>query len=126
KPHPVFEAYILQIGPTQGLCFVKGLGKDVETSVYGSELRTAYTKLRDQVEQSYGTYRETDTLLPGSIWSEPRDWMMALVKKERMLAATWNKETRATLRRDLRDIYLVASALSSETGWLSLEYYFDI
>lgn len=125
KPHPAFEAYIVQVGPTQGLCFVKGVGKDVETSVYGSELRTAYTKLRDQVAQSYGAFRETDTLLPGSIWSEPRDWMMALLKKERMLAATWNEETRATLKRDLRDIYLVTSALSAETGWISLEYYFD-
>jgi hypothetical protein len=32
---------------------------------------------------------------PGSIWDEPNDWMMALRKQERFLAAYWKKNRKA-------------------------------
>ena len=125
KPHPDFEFYVVQIGPTTGLCFVKAVGNDVITSVYGTEIKAQYKKIRDQVASTYGNYRERDLLLPGSIWNELNDWSMALFKKERVLMASWNLDSGATLRRGLRDVYVNASAARAGTGYVSVEYYFD-
>jgi hypothetical protein len=125
RPHPDFESYVAQIGPTTGLCYLKALGKKIATSIYGPALRLEYTKIRDQVASTYGKYSETDILRPGSIWDEPRDWMMGLVKKERMLASQWSSETNATLRPGLREVIVGVSAFSTENGFVWLEYYFD-
>jgi hypothetical protein len=104
RPHPDFESYILQIGPTTGLCFVKGVGTDVATSVYGSELKSRFQKVRDQLVAVYGKLQETDMLLQGSIWDEPRDWMAGLLKKERLLFGKWHRDVGSSLKVGLREI----------------------
>lgn len=125
RPHPDFESYVVQVGPTTGLCFVKAIGKNVTTGAYGTELKSHFTKIRDQVASTYGKYQEVDMLRTGSIWDEPRDWMMGLAKKERLLFTKWAVDTGATMRQGLRDVFLGAAALSSSTGYVVLEYYFD-
>src|SRR5262245_32212432 len=49
KPHPEFESYLVQVAPTTGLCFVKAIGKDISTNVYGSDLKRKYEDMRDQL-----------------------------------------------------------------------------
>jgi hypothetical protein len=122
KPHPDFEAYIVQVGPTTGLCWVKGVGKNVSTSVYGSELKVAYNDLRDQVGATYGQYEEMDFLRAGSIWDEPKDWTMAMLKKERYLMSTWKT---GILKPGLKMVGVNVSVLSRDTGFVNVEYYFD-
>src|SRR5262245_25659388 len=89
KPHPDLESYVALVTPQTGVCYVKGIGKTVRTSVYGSELRSTFDDLRHQLEGVYGPGKVVDSLKPGSIWNEPKDFMMGLVKSERFLIARW-------------------------------------
>ena len=125
KPHSAFEEYIVQIGPTNGLCWIKAIGKTIKTNVYGSEVRSTFTDLKERLSANYGKSEDIDRLFPGSIWNEPQDWMMALLKKERLLFSSWDHESGATLNSELKSVGLVASALGTEEAYISLEYYFS-
>jgi hypothetical protein len=63
-----------------------------------------------------------DVLGPGSIWDEPRDWMMAMLKKERLLLSIWEK---GFPKSGLKLVGVKATALSREMGFVSVEYSFD-
>ena len=125
EPNPAFAYYLVEIGPTTGLCFVKAVGKEVTTSVDGIQLRSQFSRVRDELALTYGQYGETNRLLQGSMWHEPLDWMMGLVKEERLILAVWSPDTGANLAPGLREIFLTVSALSTHRGYVVLEYYFD-
>ena len=120
QPHSGFEYYILKFGPSTGLCWIKGVGVNIQDSAYGVALRSGFTSLKDQLSKVYGQPKDMDLLMPGSIWDEPRDYMMALVKNERVLISTWD----VAGKRDLKQVGLMASALRRDVGYLSLEYSF--
>lgn len=122
KPHSAFDRYAVRISPTTGVCWIKGLGADLETSVYGVELRIAFEGLRNKLEQAYGPYKLTDRLLPGSIWNEPKDFMMSMAKRERVLLAQWDRANGSKLPEDIDHIGLIATADNSTTGNVMLEY----
>ena len=122
KPHSAFEFYILQITPKSGLSWVKALGKNVPTNGYGFELQSVFSEMEGKLSRSYGRNTRTDALLPGSIWNEPRDWMQALLKRERILVSAWDEKSGATLPEGLTSIYLGVSAVDTESGFISLEY----
>jgi hypothetical protein len=124
-PHPDFEFYVAQVSPRSGLCYVKGVSKPVRTSGYGTELRTQFETVRDEVSAAYGHYRTVDMLLSDSMWEGPRDWMAGLAERERLLFAHWTEETRATLRPHLTTVFVAANAKTSQSGYVVVEYYFD-
>jgi hypothetical protein len=123
KPHQAFETYVVQISPTYGVFFIKAIGKRVNTSVYGTELKSAFTQLVTSLENTYGTAKTYDFLRPGSIWDEPNDWMMALRKQERFLAAYWEEKTDGLYQGDILNLGVMVDAISTETGVIFLEYY---
>lgn len=125
KPHQAFESYGVWVGPTTGLCFIRGVGKDIPTDVYGAELVAQYNILREQLAKVYGNYSEEDYLDPDSMWNEPRDWMRSLERKDRVLRAFWSEEEESTLKPTLKYINLSASAQYAEKGYLEVEYVFD-
>jgi hypothetical protein len=125
RPHPDFEFYVAQVSPRTGMCYVKGVGRQVRTNGYGAELRSRFVRVRDEISASYGRYRTVDMLLSDSIWAGPRDWMAALAERQRLLFAQWNTETRATLRPHLTTVFVGANAKTSESGFVVVEYYFD-
>jgi|SRR5208283_134027 len=91
KPHPIVEKYILLFSPQNGLLKVVAVSKDIETSVYGEELKRKFTEIRDSMTDTYGQpTRNFDFLKGGSIWNEDQDWMMGLAKKERVLDTYWD------------------------------------
>lgn len=124
RAHSAFESYVVQVGPQAGLCWVKAVGHHVRAGAYGLELKTRFTEMKTRLEQLYGTPEVFDRLLPGSVWNEPRDWMMGLIKKERVLAAIWSEKSKATLPADLRSVGLSADAISSDSGVIAVEYTF--
>jgi len=83
RSHPDFNLYTLRITPTHGLCSIVAMGRVINTSVYGTELINAFNNIESSLTSKYGTPKHLDYLLPGSIWHEPNDWMMSLLKKER-------------------------------------------
>jgi hypothetical protein len=124
KPHSAFESYTLAISPKQGLCKVVAIGVDIRTSVYGAELVSQFDAIEQMVTEKYGRAQRHDFLRSGSIWNEPRDWMMGLLKKERALTTFWTREEIPALPPALGAIELEANALSSEKGYLILSFEF--
>ena len=124
RPHAAFEVYALLIAPSSGLCQIRAVGKDIRTSSHGLQLRSSFEDLVSALSESYGKVTKLDRLLPGSIWDEPEDWMMSLVKKERFLQAEWPGKAGSALGRDLQSVDLVARAKRRDTGYLFLQYSF--
>lgn len=125
KPHSAFESYIVQVAPKGGLCWIKAIGKDIQTSAYGIELKSAFNDMKGKLEKTYGKHNITDQLMPGSIWNEPNEFMMAMIKKERYLMAIWNADNGSTLGDNIKQIVLIASPSSRDTGYISIEYSFS-
>jgi hypothetical protein len=124
-PHSDFESYILHVTPRQGLCKINAVGEDVDTSVYGVELRRAFDEIVAALNAKYGEGDRLDKLAPQSIWNEANEWMMALKKKERILMAIWPKDSGgAALPDNVKTIGLEALALSTDKGYLRLVYEF--
>ena len=124
EPHSAFESYSIQVGPQTGLCWVKGIGRTLTTSVYGIELKHEFESMKKSLREIYGEPKVFDLLLPRSIWNEPRDWMMSVVKKERILAATWDEKSKASLPMNIKYVALGVSALNTNRGYIVLEFAF--
>lgn len=121
-----FESYTLVVGPHQGLCKIAGIGRNISTSSQGIELRSAFDRLESMVAERYGTGSRIDQLLPGSIWQEPNDFMMGLVKKERHLETYWLKDKPdAHLPPDIEAISLEANGLRSDVGYMDVSFEFN-
>jgi hypothetical protein len=110
SPHPGMEFYVAQVSPRTGLCYIKAVGKPVQTSGYGTELQSQFENMRDEISAAYGHPRTVDMLLSDSMWEGPRDWMAGLAERERLLFAHWTSESRATLGPHLTNVFVGASA----------------
>jgi len=82
---------------------------------YGIEYITVTNgKVKDIIGQTYGLPTdEFDYLKYGSIWSEPRDWLTALRKGERVYATYWMGDDGLSLPEPLGSIVLEIHFLSS-------------
>lgn len=125
KPHSAFEAYVVQVSPKHGLCWIKAVGKDIPTNVYGIELKSAFNDMKGRLEKTYGQHDTTDFLMPDSIWNESNEFMMGMHLKQRYLMALWDAENNSDLTDNLRAIGLVASANGRDQGYISIEYSFQ-
>jgi hypothetical protein len=125
KPHNAFPDYLLLFGPKTGLCKVVALGKVVATSVYGTELRSAFDTLEERLKAQYGKNERLDYLREGSIWNEPKDFMTALFKKERVLASYWSAKEGSRMKDELKTIELEVHPLSEENTFMIVSYDFQ-
>ena len=123
RPHPSFELYSLIFSPAQGLLKLTAIGRSIQTSSFGNELHNSWPEIRDTVVKTYGEPKTFDYVRTGSLWKEREDWMMGLLKKERVLAAYWDLKSR--LPNHISFIKLSAEALSTEKGYLALGYEFE-
>jgi hypothetical protein len=122
--HADFEKYSVLVTPTHGLCKIIATGRNITTSSFGSEVQEAHSRLREALTSKYGQPTNNyDFLKAGSIWRERNEWMMALVRKERVLATFWTDKPR--LPDSLQGIHLEARGLSTSTGYVILDYEFE-
>lgn len=119
-----FNDYRLIITPKQGLCKIIAWTPNIESSVYGDGVKDKFSALFDALTSKYGKGRKLDTLRPGSIWDDPRDWMMGLAKNERFLTAIWTKKHGDSLSPDVQAIALTAHGVNSSHALISLGYEF--
>lgn len=125
KPHSAFESYIVQISPVAGLSWVKAIGKPIDASSYGVELMSAFESMEKKLKVAYGSQNKHDFLMHESIWNEPRDWMQAVLNKERILISQWNKETGASLTDGLLSVALGVGIYDTSSGYIAIEYSFE-
>jgi len=126
KPNRFFETYAVEATPEAGVCFIKALSNDINTSVYGEGLRSEFKKMAGMIANKYGLpTKEVDRLTDGSIWDEPRDYMMSLKKRERTLWSMWGTSEGADLPNNIASIFLMAQARKTNVALLTLEYQFN-
>lgn len=122
--HVAFDDYRLLVTPKQGLCKIVAWTPSISSSAYGDGIKTKFSTLFDALTSKYGNSKKFDFLRSGSIWDEPRDWMMGLAKGDRTLNAYWDAEEKSALPEDIQSITLQAAAVSSDIGIVSLTYEF--
>jgi hypothetical protein len=123
SPHSDFEEYIVRLDPTEGVFWIKALGKDISDSGYGFSTKSKFSETEQALSSAYGTGELVNFLFPGSIWDELEDWMMSLCKDERFYFKKWEKSDGTAIANGILSIYLGANATSSSKGYLTLEYY---
>ena len=122
KSHPAFEFYSLIFSPKDGLLKIVAYGNDIKTNAFGEAVHGSFIEIRGAISQTYGQPEfNLDRVKAGSIWKEPEDWMMGLLKEERDLTTIWN----TALPNHIQDIVIEAVALSQEKGYLRVIYEFD-
>lgn len=122
KSHRAFDEYSLIFSPNDGLLKIIAYGKDIRTNGFGDAVHDSFVEIRDAISTTYGKpYGTLDSVKEGSIWKEPQDWMMGLLKGERDLYSLWSK----TLPNRISGIMIKAKALSTEKGYLVLSYEFE-
>jgi hypothetical protein len=114
---------MLLFSPKQGLLKIFAIGDDISTNDFGSEVRDAFATIQNAVSKTYGQPEVFDHLKAGSIWGEPRDWSMGLLKKERTLAAYWNQKSNTPNHINL--VGLTAVGLTTQSGYIRLSYEFE-
>ncbi|GLX62326.1 hypothetical protein KMU_03660 [Proteus vulgaris] len=124
KNNSEFASFGLVISPTVGLCQIRAIGDDIKTNSYGQPLRHKFTELVETLESLYGKSNQENTLLSGSIWREPQDWMMSLYKQERYLNASWKVQNNNMKENDITNIGVEARADSDSRGYIFLQYTF--
>ncbi len=125
KENAAFETYAMVISPVAGLCQIRAVGKDISANSFGSQIRTAYDGLQLSLTNVYGVPETLDRLLPGSIWKDPDDWMMALHKEERYLVSEWEANEASPLPNNIQRIVLTPRTTSGSNAYLFLQYSFD-
>lgn len=92
KTNDMFEKYLVHIDPDYGVCWLKGIGKDIYTNGYGERLKSTFENLVESIRGTYGKELiRTDELKDGSIWGEQEHFMYALERGDRKLYAAWTK-----------------------------------
>jgi hypothetical protein len=119
KLHPDFDNYLLKVTPDHGLCKIV-TSTMVKTSAYGTEIIEKFNSLDGALTTKYGTPERLDFLKVGSIWGEPRFWMMGLYKNERILMSSWEKD----LPDNLASIDLSANSLGLDMALVRISYNF--
>jgi hypothetical protein len=122
SPHPLFENYIVQATPSQGIVWVKGNAAAKIIDAFGNAVRAEVDRIASQLSGKYGKGRKSDFLLTGSIWDEPQYWMNALEDQTRIYAYIWDRSTGANLPDDLESVYVGAAAYGGGQGGATIEY----
>jgi len=123
KPHPAFDSYLLIISPEQGLLKVLGSGKTVDVGDDGADLKQAFEVVVDGLTQKYGAPTRTfDFCNGGTGCSDQQYWMMGLLQKNRKLEDFWELQGNPV---HVTIIDLEATALSMNSGYVSLGYEFE-
>ncbi len=125
KHHPDMEWYVAQSYPETGICWFKGIGKDVSTNGHGAPVKEAVDKIAAQVSNTYGASTKLDFLSSGSIWNEPHEWMRSVEQDERYYAYSIEGSGAEDLPNDVSSIYVGAGATSDRSGYVIVEVSYD-
>lgn len=125
KPNSSFAQFAVVISPTAGLCQIRAVSKDIQSNSFGYQLKSSFDEMKESLTEVYGKPSLMDTLIAGSIWREPKEWMMSLRQKERYLSVAWASNTASPLKYNLSEIEMDARASSSDVGYYMLQYTFN-
>lgn len=120
SPHPEFEMYNAIFSPKQGLLKVVAYSRDIETADDGSELRSAFDRLKTGLEAKYGPSKKVDSCKGSEVDCESQFYMMELLEKNRSLFALWTDSPNA----GNTGIVIEGRALGIHKGFIAITYEF--
>jgi hypothetical protein len=121
KPHSAFETYAVKASPKHGICWIKGIGRDISDNRFGSATKSAVDEMAQTLNRLYGPSKKIDIILPRALWDEPNEWLMSIVRNERFYGYEWkNLESKKPM---LASVVLAAEATGPSTGYIALDYY---
>ena len=119
SPHSSFDAYLLSIDSEFGLYSIYAISDSISTSKNGQQFLSEYNHIKEQLISSYGDpTKDINNLSYGSIWDEPQDFMMSLIKKDRLLGCIWELDE----GNGNMTVSLIPSAESLSSGFLAIIY----
>lgn len=119
KPNAGFDIYTAFATEKTGVCKVLAYGKAFDTSVFGEEVVRKYKSITGIMDAKYTLDKEYDFVRQGSLWTEPKYYMMGLYKNERSLISFYQDKT------DDTKIIVEAAALSTESAFIKITYEFS-
>ena len=91
KSHPLFEGYVAWISENNGLYYIKGISRNIQTTDYGTEVKQEFSKLLSPLEKKYGKFKQIDKLSKDtpSYKRTDKDWMWTIADGSRTYEAHW-------------------------------------
>ena len=127
KSHPDFEYYLVWVDDTKGLYCIRAISAEINTSVYGTELKSFFYEMTERLSKTYGEPKIFDEVKKDALFKSDEWWMMALSDGSRILESVWEKESRTVkMSKDLDyvNLYADTTKYSHDKGYLGLEYGF--
>ena len=125
KTHPLFKHYVAYIDDEMGLYGIKAVSDDISTNDYGTEIKNAFSEIKERVSKTYGVPRIIDEIDSKSIWKGDNYWVTALSEGARTYAAIWETTINNKLKDNLDYVCIYANANYLRIGWIILEYGFS-
>ena len=120
SPHSSFDAYLLSIDSEFGLYSIYAFSDSISTSENGQQFLSKYNHIKEQLISSYGEpTKDINYLSYGSIWDEPQDFMMSLIKQDRLLGCIWELDE----NNGNMTVSLIPRAESLSSGFLAIMYH---
>jgi hypothetical protein len=121
-PNKFFDTYVVVVSAKSGICKIRAISETTQTSKYGTELNALYNLMQDALDKKYKTtYKKKlySYLEQGSLWNEPKYYMMGLLQKEREAVTIW----RANLAsNNIQNITMSQTAVDQQSGFIVLDY----
>jgi hypothetical protein len=129
KSHPDFEYYLVFVDDNKGLYCIRSISKEINTSKYGTELKSFFHEMTERLSKTYGKPEVYDKIKKDVMDFLKKDewWLHTLQEGSRILEAVWEKGAgKVTMSKDLDYVWLYADTpkLSYDKGVLILEYGF--
>jgi hypothetical protein len=118
EPNINYKTYLGQFSGQQGLCWTKGIGVDVESDSYGTEIRARFDAEKLRLTEIYGEPEEIDFRFTGNVESDLGNWLRAIRDGDRYVAAIWKQKSTVKLPGGLQNVGLVINAATSSIGYL--------
>lgn len=123
-PHPDFNDYALRFAEDGRLIQIIAFTSPISSNDSGEQVKEKFAEISRALHAKYGEGLDVDRLNPGSIWHDPNDWMMGLLKKDRYLESLWASPDQK-LPHHLTGIMLQAEALTRSAAVITLTYQFE-
>ena len=102
--------------PQTGVCAVRAFKEVSDGDAYGYAHQNAADSLVELLTKKYGAFDKEDSLMNGSIWDEPKDWLAAIREGER----TYSYGKEGAIEGNLESIYVYV-----DYGGIMLNYAFN-
>jgi hypothetical protein len=123
RAHPAFAEYLVQFGPTSGVCAVRAFGWLVPDDGTGVQVREVFRRIASPLGHRYGRYIREDAIRPGSAFEAEDEWVEAISTGDRVYFASWSRAEGARMPRGLDAIRL--EVVAGQRPAVTLTYLFD-